>query len=155
MARKASSLSCRSSLTRTKKTSLPGTGPPLLNESGLDTVATTWDDSVVSDVAESFDQEECGMKSLGTTCSMESSFVRPTPKAWSCFAVGPVLRVLLNSLARSFDAPSSGTEIFEGMQQGKSRGVAGGGGSRGPFLSWRVAGAKLVSDSHICCMSSR
>ena len=153
MARKASSLSCRSSLTRTKNSSFPGAGAPLLNEFDLDNAA--WVDSEDSLAAGPFNQEVCGMKSVGTTCSKESSVARLTFKAWRCFVVGPVLRVLLNRLTRSFDTPSSGAERVEGSQRGNSRGVAGGGGSRDSLLSyWRAAGVESVSNSHISCMSS-
>ncbi len=94
------------------------------------------------------------MNPVGTTCSIESSSSRLKFKAWRCFGVGPVLRVLLNSWTRSLDVPSRGTECFEGLQRGKSRGVAGGGGSRGSLLSsLRAARVEYVSDSPISYMS--
>ena len=141
MARKASSLSYRSSLARMKNSSLPGVGAPLLKEAGFETSA--WDDSGHLLVVEAFDQEGCGRNSVGMTCSKESSFTRLTFKAWRCFGVGPVLRVLLNNFTRSLDTPGSDAESFEGAQRGKSSKVAGGGGSRGLLLSsWRAAGVE-------------
>lgn len=72
MARKASSLSCRSSLARMKKSSLLGACAPLLKETGFGTSA--WADSEDPLVVGAFDQDGCGRNSVGTTCSKKSSF---------------------------------------------------------------------------------
>ena len=154
MARKASSLSNRSSLTRMKNSCLPGADAPLLNDPGCGVSACK--DPGHSFSEGSLDQDGCGMNSVGTTCSKGSSFARWTFKAWRCFGVGPVLRVVLYSLTRSLDTSRSRLESFGGTQRGKSRGVAGGGGSRGLLLSFcRAAEVKHVSDSQIHCISSK
>ncbi len=55
MVRKASSLSCNSSLTRMKKSSLPGAGAPLLNKAGFESAAGGGSDDSI--VGEALDQE--------------------------------------------------------------------------------------------------
>ena len=152
MARNPSSLSYKSSLARTKKSSLVGAGTPLLNETDFGNAGSR--DSEELFAVGSSDQDEFGIKAAGTTCSNGSPLTRLTFRARRCCTVGPVLRVLLNSFTKSYDTPRD-PGSFEGSHCGKSRGVAGGGGSRGPSsLTWLAAGVQLVSDSHISCMSS-
>ncbi len=83
--------------------------------------------------------------------SSGTSSVRVTFKASMCFAPGPVLRIFVKVFRRLQLSSRSGPSTRLGLQQGKSSGVAGGGGSLG--LSWSFLNA--ATDVLVVVKSSR
>ena len=149
MARKASSLSYDNSLTNSKNFPREGIGAPLLSLSDCDgSIETSLE---ISSVSGPCFQDNGGIQSVGIISSSGTSSVRVTFKASMCFAPGPVLRIFVKVFRRLQLSSTSGLSAGLGLQQGKSSGVAGGGGSLG--LSWSFLNA--ATDSLVVVKSSR
>ena len=137
MARKASSLSYDNSLTSSKNFPRPGIGAPLLSFWDCDGSIET--PSELSSVSGSCFQDTGVIQSVGIISSSGTPSVRVTFKASMCFVPGPVLRMFVKVFRRLQLSSRSGLSTCLGLQQGKSSGVAGGGGSLG--LSWSFLNA--------------
>ena len=86
------------------------------------------------------------MYSVGIISSSGTSSVRVTFKASMCFVSGPVLRIFVKVFRRPQSSSRSGLSTRFGLQQGKSSGVAGGGGSLGLLGSFLIAATDSLVD---------
>ena len=76
--------------------------------------------------------------------SSETSSVRVTFRASMCFTPGPVLRMFVKVFRRLQLSSRPGLNTRLGLQQGKSSGVAGGGGSLSLSGSFLIAATNLL-----------